>query len=406
MAGFGLPDAQGKWTGLDVDVCRAIAAAIFNDPTKVKFVPLSAKDRFTALQSGEVDVLSRNTTWTISRDTSLGLNFTGVDYYDGQGFMVRKALKVNSALELNGASVCVQQGTTTELNLADYFRAHKMQVKTVTFATADEAVKAYDAGRCDAYTTDASGLYAERLRLASPDDHIVLPEIISKEPLGPVVRHGDDQWFDIVKWVLFAMINAEELGITQKNVDDMMKSTNPSIKRFVGTEGNYGEQLGLTKDWAVRIIKPVGNYGEAFDRNVGQGSPLKINRGLNKLWNQGRHSIRAADPLSGSLQAPRARGSLRRDCLYEKVLPRRRRARDEGSMSTTDHYGGRKARACRVLQRPQGPQHHLSGRALRARSRSWSMAPPPTRSSICSAPISPPASASGTPPPASTSARR
>jgi general L-amino acid transport system substrate-binding protein len=295
LAGFGLPDAQGKWTGLDVDVCRAIAAAIFNDPTKVKFVPLSAKDRFTALQSGEIDVLSRNTTWTASRDTSLGLNFTGVDYYDGQGFMVRKALKVNSALELNGASVCVQQGTTTELNLADFFRAHKMTLKSVTFATANEAVKSYDAGRCDAYTTDASGLYAERLRLANADDHIILPEIISKEPLGPAVRHGDDQWFDIVKWVLFAMLNAEELGITQKNVDDMTKSTNPSIKRFVGTEGNYGEQLGLTKDWAVRIIKAVGNYGEAFERNVGKGSPLKINRGLNKLWNQG--GIQYAPPI-------------------------------------------------------------------------------------------------------------
>ncbi len=295
LAGFGLPDAQGKWTGLDVDVCRAVAAAIFNDPTKVKFVPLTAKDRFTALQSGEIDLLSRNTTWTLSRDTSLGLNFTGVDYYDGQGFMVHKALKVNSALELNGASVCVQQGTTTELNLADFFRAHKMQLKTVTFATANEAIKAYDAGRCDAYTTDASGLYAERLRLTNPDDNIVLPEIISKEPLGPVVRHGDDQWFDIVKWVLFAMLNAEELGITQKNVDDMMKSTNPSIKRFVGTEGNYGEQLGLTKDWAVRIVKAVGNYGEAFERNVGKGSPLKIDRGLNKLWNQG--GIQYAPPI-------------------------------------------------------------------------------------------------------------
>jgi general L-amino acid transport system substrate-binding protein len=295
LAGFGLPDAQGKWTGLDVDVCRAIAAAIFNDPTKVKFVPLSAKDRFTALQSGEIDVLSRNTTWTASRDTSLGLNFTGVDYYDGQGFMVRKALKVNSALELNGASVCVQQGTTTELNLADFFRAHKMTLKSVTFATANEAVKSYDAGRCDAYTTDASGLYAERLRLANSDDHIILPEIISKEPLGPAVRHGDDQWFDIVKWVLFAMLNAEELNITQKNVDDIMKSTNPSIKRFVGTEGNYGEQLGLTKDWAVRIVKAVGNYGEAFERNVGKGSPLKINRGLNKLWNQG--GIQYAPPI-------------------------------------------------------------------------------------------------------------
>jgi len=295
LAGFGLPDAQGKWTGLDVDVCRAIAAAIFNDADKVKFVPLSAKDRFTALQSGEVDVLVRNTTWTSSRDTSLGLNFTGVDYYDGQGFMVRKSLKVNSALELNGASVCVQQGTTTELNLADYFRAHNMQLKSVTFATANEAVKAYDAGRCDSYTTDASGLAAERLRLANPNDHVILPEIISKEPLGPAVRHGDDQWFDIVKWVLFAMINAEELGVNSKNVDEMLKSTNPDVKRLLGTEGNYGEQLGLTKDWVVRIVRLVGNYGEIFERNVGSGSPLKIDRGLNKLWNKG--GIQYAPPI-------------------------------------------------------------------------------------------------------------
>jgi len=287
LAGFGLPDAQGKWTGLDVDYCKALAAAVLGDPNKVKFVPLSAKDRFTALQSGEVDVLARNTTWTSSRDTSLGLNFVGVNYYDGQGFMVRKALKVNSALELNGASVCVQQGTTTELNLSDFFRAHNMQVKTVTFATANEAVKAYDAGRCDAYTTDASGLYAERLRLAVADDHIVLPEVISKEPLGPAVRHGDDQWFDIAKWTLFALVNAEELGMTQKNVDEMLKSTNPDVKRLVGTEGNYGEQLGLSKDWAVQIVKAVGNYGEVFDRNVGANSPLKIDRGLNKLWNKG-----------------------------------------------------------------------------------------------------------------------
>jgi general L-amino acid transport system substrate-binding protein len=295
LAGFGLPDAQGKWTGLDVDVCRAIAAALFNDASKVKFVPLSAKDRFTALQSGEVDVLVRNTTWTSSRDSSLGLSFTGVDYYDGQGFMVRKALKVNSALELNGASVCVQQGTTTELNLADFFRAHNMQLKSVTFATANEAVKSYDAGRCDAYTTDASGLYSERLRLANSNDHIILPEIISKEPLGPAVRQGDDQWFTIVKWTLFAMMNAEELGITSKNVDEMLKSTNPDVKRFVGTEGNYGEQIGLTKDWAVRIVKLVGNYGEVFEANVGQGSPLKIDRGLNKMWNKG--GIQYAPPI-------------------------------------------------------------------------------------------------------------
>jgi general L-amino acid transport system substrate-binding protein len=295
LAGFGLPDAQGNWTGLDVDVCRAIAAAIFDDPTKVKFVPLTAKDRFTALQSGEVDVLVRNTTWTSSRDTQLGLNFTGVDYYDGQGFMVRKALKVNSALELSDAAVCVQQGTTTELNLADYFRANKMKLKTVTFATSDEAVKAYDASRCDAYTTDASGLYSERLRLANPNDHVVLPEIISKEPLGPAVRHGDDQWFDIVKWVLFAMVIAEEEGLTQKNITEALGSDKPDIKKFVGTEGNYGEQLGLTKDWAVRIVKHVGNYGEVFERNVGQGSPLKIARGLNALWTKG--GIQYAPPI-------------------------------------------------------------------------------------------------------------
>ena len=287
IAGFGLPDAQGNWTGLDVEFCRALAAAIFNDPKKVKFVALTAKDRFTALQSGDVDLLARNTTWTSSRDTSLGLNFGPVNYYDGQGFMVRKALKVNSALELNDAAVCVQQGTTTELNLADYFRANKMKLKTVTFSNADETIKAYDAGRCDAFTTDASGLYSERLRLAKPADHIVLPEIISKEPLGPAVRHGDDQWFDVVRWTHYAMVIAEELGVTKANVDEALKSNNPEIRRLLGAEGNYGEQLGLTKDWAYRIIKQVGNYGESFERNVGQGSPLKISRGLNALWTKG-----------------------------------------------------------------------------------------------------------------------
>jgi general L-amino acid transport system substrate-binding protein len=295
LPGFSNPDDKGNWTGLDVDVCRAVAAAIFDDPNKVKFSPLSAKDRFTALQSGEIDVLSRNTTWTSSRDTSLGLNFTGVTYYDGQGFMVRKALKVNSALELNGATVCTQTGTTTELNLADYFRANKMNYEIVAFATNDETIKAYDAGRCDVFTTDASGLYAERLKLTNANEHVILPEIISKEPLGPVVRHGDDQWFDIVKWVLFAMINAEELGISSKNVDEAMKSDKPDIKRFVGTEGDYGEQLGLTKDWAVRIVRHVGNYGEAFERNVGSGSKLGIARGLNNLWTKG--GLQYAPPI-------------------------------------------------------------------------------------------------------------
>ena len=295
LAGFGIPDAQGNWTGLDVDYCRAISAAIFNDANKVKFVPLTAKDRFTALQSGDVDVLVRNTTWTSSRDTSLGLNFTGINYFDGQGFMVFKKLKVNSALELNDAAICVQQGTTTELNLADYFRANKMRLKTVTFATLDEAVKAYDSGRCDAYTTDASGLYAGRLKLAKPEDHLVLPEIISKEPLGPSVRHGDDQWFDLVRWTHYAMLIAEEFGITKANVDEMLKSDNPEIKRVLGTEGNFGEQFGLGKDWVYRIVKHVGNYGESFERNVGQGSPLKIARGLNALWTKG--GLQYAPPI-------------------------------------------------------------------------------------------------------------
>ena len=295
LAGFGVPDRTGNWSGLDIDYCRAVAVVIFNDPAKVKFVPTTGQNRFTALQSGDVDVLVRNTTWTSSRDTSLGLNFTGVNYFDGQGFIVRKALKVKSALELSDAAVCVGQGTTTELNLADYFRANKMRLKTVTFASNDDVVKAYEAGRCDAFTTDASGLYAERLRFAKPDEHVILPEIISKEPLGPSVRHGDDQWFDIVKWVHFAMLTAEELGINSNNVDEALKSDNPEIKRLLGAEGNYGEQLGLTKDWAYRIVKHIGNYGESFDRNLGEGSALKIARGLNALWNKG--GLQYAPPI-------------------------------------------------------------------------------------------------------------
>ena len=295
LPGFSAPDDKGNWTGLDVDVCRAISAAIFNDPSKVKFVPLSAKDRFTALQSGEIDVLSRNTTWTVSRDTSLGANFTGVTYYDGQGFLVKKSLKVNSALELNSASVCVQTGTTTEQNLADYFKGNNMKYEVIAFGSADETVKAYESGRCDVFTTDVSQLYAQRLKLANPADHAVLPEVISKEPLGPMVRHGDDQWFDIVKWTLFAMVTAEEMGVTQKNVDEMAKSDKPDFKRVFGTDGNLGEQLGLTKDWVSRIVKAVGNYGESFDRNVGAGSPLGIARGLNQLWNKG--GIQYAPPI-------------------------------------------------------------------------------------------------------------
>jgi len=295
LPGFSSPDDRGNWTGLDVDLCRAIAVAIFNDPNKVKFTPLSTKDRFTALQSGEIDVLARNSTWTLARDTSLGLNFAAVNYYDGQGFMVRKSLKINSALELNGASVCTQTGTTTELNLADYFRANKMKYEVLALATADETIKAYDGGRCDVFTTDVSQLYAEKLKLTNANDHVILSEVISKEPLGPVVRHGDDQWFDIVKWVHFAMVNAEELGVSSKTLDEALKSDKPDVKRLVGTEGNYGEQLGLTKDWAVRIIKAVGNYGEVFERNVGSGSKLGIARGLNNLWTKG--GIQYAPPI-------------------------------------------------------------------------------------------------------------
>ena len=294
LAGFGLPDDQGIWKGLDIDECRALAAAIFNDPNKVKFLPINAKDRPTILASGEIDVLIRNTTWTLSRQTG-GMFFTGINFYDGQGFMVRKKLGVDSALKLDGASVCVQQGTTTELNLADYFRANNIKLEAVVFATDEEATKAYDSGRCDAYTTDASGLYSERLKMSNPEDHIVLPEIISKEPLGPSVRKDDVQRFQIVQWAHYALLTAEELGVTQANVDEKLKSDNPAIRRLLGVEGSYGQGLGLTNDWAYRIIKAVGNYGEIFERNVGQGSPIKISRGLNALWNKG--GLQYAPPI-------------------------------------------------------------------------------------------------------------
>lgn len=287
LAGFGSPDNKGRWTGMDVDVCRAVAAAIFNNPNKVKFVPLSAKERFTALQSGEVDMLSRNTTWTHSRDTKLGLDFVGVTYYDGQGFMVPKKMGIKSAKQLSGASVCSQTGTTTELNVTDYFRTNKMKLKLVSFDKGDEVVRAYDSGRCDVFTTDRSGLAAERLKLKKPNDHMVLPEIISKEPLGPAVRHGDNKWGDIVRWSLYALLSAEELGVKKSNVKAMLKSSNPEIKRLLGMEGELGAHLGLSKDWAVRIITAVGNYGEMFDRNLGPKTPLKLDRGLNALWKNG-----------------------------------------------------------------------------------------------------------------------
>lgn len=295
LPGFSNPDSSGNWSGIDVDLCRGIAAAIFGDGNAVKFTPLSAKERFTALQSGEIDVLSRNTTWTMTRDTQLGLNFAGVNYYDGQGFMIRTDMDINSALELSGASICTNTGTTTELNVADYFRANNMEYELVAFEKADEVVAAYDSGRCDVYTTDQSGLYAQRLKLTNPDEHKILPEIISKEPLGPVVRQGDDEWFNLVKWVHFATLNAEELGVTQENVDEMKDSDNPSIKRLLGTEGEFGSAIGLENDWAYKVIKAVGNYGEIFNRSVGPDTELGIARGINALWTKG--GLQYAPPI-------------------------------------------------------------------------------------------------------------
>lgn len=295
IAGFSAPDDKGNWSGLDVDFCRAIAAAIFNDAGKVKYVPLTAKERFTALQSGEVDLLSRNTSWTMSRDTSAGMTFTGINYYDGQGFMVKKSLNVASAKEIAGASVCVQTGTTNELNLADFFRQRGMDYKPVVFEKLPETIQAYNADRCDVLTSDASQLYAIRLSLGAPQEHIVLPEVISKEPLGPAVRQGDAQWASIVRWTLFAMINAEELGVTSANVEQMLSSPNPEIKRLLGKEGDFGKGIGLENDWAYQILKSVGNYGQSFDRNVGDGSRLKISRGQNALWRDG--GLQYAPPI-------------------------------------------------------------------------------------------------------------
>src|SRR5215471_12568141 len=298
-AGFMLADSQGKWRGLSVDVCRAVAAAIFGDAEKVKYVPLTSQQRFTALQSGEVDMLSNNTTVTLTRDTALGLDFTAITYYDGQGFMLPKKLGVKSAKELNGATVCVAPGTTTELNLADYFRANKMSFKPVVIEKVDEIRAAFFSGRCDVYTTDASSLAATRAANVPPprtqDDFVILPEIISKEPLGPAVRHGDNQFADIVRWALYGMIEAEEYGITSKNVDDMLKSDNPAIKRILGVTPGMGKALGVDEKWVYNIVQQVGNYGESFERNVGMGSPLKIERGLNRLWTQG--GLQYAPPI-------------------------------------------------------------------------------------------------------------
>jgi general L-amino acid transport system substrate-binding protein len=295
LPGFSIPDDKGNWTGFDVDFCRAIAAAIFDDPAKARFVPLDASERFKELQNRKVDILSRNSTWSLSRETSYDLYFPAVAYYDGEGFIVPRARNIDSALALDGSKVCVQSETTTELNLADYFRANHMSYQEVKFGALDDVIKAYNSGQCDAFTADVSELYALRLNLAKPNDHVILPDVISKEPLAPVVRQRDDDWMMIVKWTLYAMINAEELGVTSKNIDQALKSKKPDVMRLVGTEGSYGEDLGLSKDWAVRIIRHVGNYGEVYERNVGAGSKLGIPRGLNQLWSEG--GIQYAPPI-------------------------------------------------------------------------------------------------------------
>jgi len=295
VAGFSLPDAQGNWSGFDTDMCRALAAAIFDDPARAQFISLSSKDRLTALQSGEIDVLSRTTTWTLSRDAGLGLNFTAVNYYDGQGFEVRKSANIRSIKDLDGASICVAQGTTNELNLADYFRTNGLKYQVVVFQDIDDVVKAYENGRCDALSTDMSQLVSYRVKMVNPEEHVLLPEVISKEPIGPWVRQGDDQWFDIVRWTLFAMLNAEELGVTQANLGEMMNSPNPEIRRLLGLEGKFGEALGLTNDWVARIVRHVGNYGESFERNLGSKSRVGLPRGLNNLWSKG--GIQYAPPI-------------------------------------------------------------------------------------------------------------
>jgi general L-amino acid transport system substrate-binding protein len=295
VPGFSYPDDKGVWTGFDTDMCRALAAVIFDDPNKASYVPLSSKDRMIALQTGTVDLLSRTTTWTSSRDAGQGIVFTAINYYDGQGFIVRKSVGVKSAKELNGATICVSQGTTTELNLADYARTNGIKVNVLNFIDTNETAKAYEAGRCDGYTTDMSQLAANRLKFAKPEDHVILPEIISKEPLGPWVRRGDEQWFSLVRWTLFAMINAEELGVTQANVTEMLKSDNPEIKRLLGTEGNMGEQLGVAGDWVVRILRHVGNYGESFERHLGPKTRIGLARGSNELWSKG--GLQYAPPI-------------------------------------------------------------------------------------------------------------
>ncbi|VAW20269.1 L-amino acid ABC transporter (Glu/Asp/His/...), substrate-binding protein AapJ [hydrothermal vent metagenome] len=295
VRGFSAPDENNNWSGLEVDFCRALAAAIFNDADAVRYTPLTSTERFAALSSGEIDVLSRTTTWTMTRDTSLGINFVGTMFYDGQGFMVRKEDGITSALQLDGASVCIESGTTTELNAADYFSSNNIDVNTVVFENQDEVLQAYEDGRCDVYTTDSSALASERLNLEDPGAHIILPEIISKEPLGPSVRQGDDGWFNLNRWTYFLLLNAEELGVTQANVDEMLASDNPAIKRLLGVEGTYGEMIGVSNDWGYRIIKALGNYGEMYARHVGPKTDIGIARGINALWTNG--GIQYAPPI-------------------------------------------------------------------------------------------------------------
>lgn len=295
LPGFSIPDDKGNWTGFDVDFCRAIAAAIFDDPAKAKFVALETSERFKDLQNRTVDILSRNSTWSMAREANYDLYFPAVAYYDGEGFMLPRSRNIDSVLSLNNSKICVQAATTTQLNLADYFHANNMKYTEIKFGKLEDVVKAYDSGTCDTFTADVSQLYALRLNLAKPGDHVILPDLISKEPLAPVVRQRDDNWMMIVKWTLYAMINAEELGVTSKNIDEALKSKKPDVMRLVGTEGNYGEDLGLTKDWVARIIRHVGNYGEIYERNIGSGSKLGIPRGLNQLWNAG--GIQYAPPI-------------------------------------------------------------------------------------------------------------
>ncbi|ODT72478.1 MAG: amino acid ABC transporter substrate-binding protein [Pelagibacterium sp. SCN 63-23] len=295
VPGMSQPDANNNWSGLEVDFCRAVSAAVFDDPDKVRYTPLTSQERFAALSSGEIDILSRTTTWTMSRDTDLGISFTGVMYYDGQGFLVRKADGIASALELDGAAICIESGTTTELNAADYFAANGIDFNPVVFVDKPEVLKAYEDGRCDVLTSDASQLASDRTKFATPADHVLLPEIISKEPLGPSVRQGDPQWFNINRWVYFALLEAEELGVNQTNVDEMLGSDNPAVKRLLGVEGDFGTPIGLPADWGYRIVKHIGNYGETFDRNMGEGSPIGLPRGINALWNKG--GLQYAPPI-------------------------------------------------------------------------------------------------------------